>query len=97
MLKYCWIFSLAKLMQNCSKLFCSKISKPLMSRMPMTAFNDRYSSYQHTHTKKEREREGEREKERQKNADRHQSVQLLEVVNGMDLLMRATSQSNSWP
>ena len=33
-LKYCWSCSLAKLMQNCSKLLWTNISNPKMSRMP---------------------------------------------------------------
>ena len=34
-LKNCWSFSLQKLMQICSKVLNSNISKPAMSRMPM--------------------------------------------------------------
>mmetsp|Transcript_36423 Transcript_36423/g.87376 ORF Transcript_36423/g.87376 Transcript_36423/m.87376 type:complete len:201 (+) Transcript_36423:197-799(+) len=35
--KYCWSFSLAKLMHSCSSPLCSKISKPNISSSPMKA------------------------------------------------------------
>ena len=43
-LKYCCSCSLARLIQNCSKLLWSKFSKPKMSRIPVAVRENHYNA-----------------------------------------------------